>query len=203
VVIHETVTSSAKSTQDVLRQRNLGVHLIVGADGIVYQHGDLATDFLWHASEHNPQSVGIETVNPYYPSLNPHGSLWSKVIAAPWADKGQYLVPTPEQSETVCQLIAFLTSAPAPDIQIPKLWPGLSDQKMRMTRTAQSALGPGVYAHHYFGHADGAWLVLYSWLRLQALLDPQTAYDDACRLATGVSTAADLSEYYAANPQLV
>ena len=46
LVIHETVTSTAKATVDVLRQRNLGVHLIIGPDGTVYQHGDLRDDFL-------------------------------------------------------------------------------------------------------------------------------------------------------------
>jgi hypothetical protein len=200
MIIHETVTSSAKATLDVLQQRNLGVHFIVGGDGTVYQHGDLKDDFLWHASEHNPQSVGIETVNPYYPSQNPHGGLWVNTINAPWADRGVYLVPTPEQAEVVTQLISFLTTASG--LSIPKTWPGLSDQKMCMVRTPQSQLGPGIYAHHYFGHADGSWLVLYAWLRLEPGLDPQSAYDAACNLAAGARTYADLSQYFVENPYL-
>lgn len=202
IVVHETVTSSAKATLDVLQQRNLGVHFIVGGDGTVYQHGDLKDDFLWHASEHNPQSVGIETVNPYYPSQNPHGAMWTNTLQAPWADRGEYLVPTPEQSEAVCQLIGFLTSPAATGLSIPKTWPGMSGQKLCMVRTPESQLGPGIYAHHYFGHADGSWLVLYSWLRLELQLDPQTAYDAACHLATGVTTSVDLAEYFAQNPYL-
>jgi hypothetical protein len=201
VIIHETVTSSAQATLDVLQQRNLGVHFIVGSDGTVHQHGDLKDDFLWHASEHNPQSIGIETVNPYYPHLAPANSVWSKVIDAPWADQGRYLVPTPTQAETVCQLISWFTTASG--LAIPKTWRGLSEKKMCMVRTPVSELGPGIYAHHYFGHADGAWLVLYAWLRLEPGLDPETAYDAACSLATGATAAVDLGEYYAANPLLI
>ena len=44
--------------------------------------------------------------------------------------------------------------------------------------------GPGIYAHTYFNHADGAWLVLYSWLRLEAGMAPDEAYEEAVRLAS-------------------
>jgi hypothetical protein len=71
-----------------------------------------------------------------------------------------------------------------------------------MVRTPSSQLGAGVYAHHYFGHADGSWLILYAWLRLEPGLDPATAYADACRLATGATASVDLGQYYAANPLL-
>ena len=53
---------------------------------------------------------------------------------------------------------------------------------------------PGVYAHHYFGHADGAWPVLYAWLRLEAGLAPCAAYETAVARATGVRRVVDLSD---------
>ena len=68
LVIHETVTRSVDATIAVLKKRGLGVHLVMGADGALTQHGDLATDILWHASQHNGPSFGVEVVNPYYPS---------------------------------------------------------------------------------------------------------------------------------------
>jgi hypothetical protein len=40
---------------------------------------------------------------------------------------------------------------------------------------------PGIYAHTYFNHADGAWLVLYAWLRLEAGYPPTDAYAEAIR----------------------
>src|SRR5690606_40936286 len=49
LVIHETVTRSVASTIAVLKKRGLSVHLVMDADGALTQHGDLATDILWHA----------------------------------------------------------------------------------------------------------------------------------------------------------
>ena len=59
LVIHETVTRSVDSTIAVLKKRGLSVHLVMGADGALTQHGDLATDILWHASQHNGSSFGV------------------------------------------------------------------------------------------------------------------------------------------------
>lgn len=200
LILHETVTSSAKATLDVIQQRNLGVHFIVGPDGTVYQHGDLRDDFLWHAAEHNPKSVGIEVVNPYYPEYMPKSGLWAKVIKAPWAHKGKYVVPPAEQAEVVSQLVDWLTSESAVGLSIPKSWVGMSGQKMCVARTPKSQLGPGVYAHMYFGHADGSWLALYTWLRLVAGLPADVAYEAACGLATGATTSVDLSGFCVASP---
>lgn len=206
VVVHETVTRSWQDTVRVLQPatpqnpggRGLGVQFIADHDGTIYQHGDLLTDELWHASQHNPVSVGIETVNPYDPKLMPSNGPWKDVIQnAPWAASGKYVVPTPEQAEAVCQLVGWLCSSDS-GLAIPKLWVGL-----RGTTTlamgpfdAAKSLSPGIYAHHYFGHADGAWLVLYSWLRLEAQLSPDDARAKAIELATGAHYGGvDLSSF--------
>lgn len=66
---------------------------------------------------------------------------------------------------------------------------------MQLGRVAAAAgRCDGVLAHQYFGHADGAWLVMYAWLRLEAGLDASAAYEEAARRATGVATAADVSD---------
>lgn len=196
VILHETVTSSAKQTVNVVNQRGLGVHFIVGADGTVYQHGDLVDDELWHASQHNDNSVGIEVVNPYYPSYRPNNSPWGRVIAAPWAHKGQYVVPTLEQAEATCMLTSWLCGEKGTGLDIPRAWAGLEGKSLafgRVPRCDQRA--PGIYAHHYFGHADGCWLVLYCWLRMEAELEAQEAYETAIRRATGVQNAVDVSDW--------
>src|SRR5690606_4467618 len=77
LVIHETVTRSVDATIAVLKKRGLGVHLVMDADGSLTQHGDLATDILWHASQHNGASFGVEVVNPYYPSYLKPGLPWN------------------------------------------------------------------------------------------------------------------------------
>jgi hypothetical protein len=53
---------------------------------------------------------------------------------------------------------------------------------------------PGVLAHHYFGHADGAWLVLYAWMRLEAGLAPDVAFNEAVRRAEGARRAVDVRD---------
>jgi hypothetical protein len=203
IVVHETVTRSSLSTVKVLEPktaanpggRGLGVHFIIDPDGTAYQHGDLSDDLLWHATMHNPVSVGIETVSPYQPNLMPKDGPWSQVIAAPWAVGGKYVVPTKEQSETVSNLLWWMTDpCAAPELTIPQTWIGLKGGTMSLGRVAGAdKLSPGIYAHTYFDHGDGSWLVLYSWLRLVAGLSQEDAYAEAVRRATGVRNA-DVSD---------
>ncbi len=219
IVVHETVTRSWADTVAVLKQRGLGVHFIADHDGVIYQHADLLTDEMWHASQHNPLSVGIETVNPYEPQLAPKDGPWNTVIErAPWAAGGKYLVPTTEQSEAVCLLVNWLSSADANPLTIPKQWPGIEEEPLEQASTGDIsatyslAMGrvaathtppnPGILAHMYFGHADGAWLVLYIWLRLEAKLDTVQAYQEAIALATGTQKI-DLTKYFSADPYLM
>jgi len=205
VVVHETVTTSWESTVVVLKKRGLGVHFIADHDGTVYQHADLLDDEMWHASQYNALSVGIETVNPYEPRNMPQGGPWTKTIPAPWAAGGQYVVPTEQQSEAVCQLVDWLSSTAANPLTIPQLWVGFQHtHRLAMGRIpADVTENPGIHAHMYFNHADGAWLVLYSWLRLEAGLEPDAAYEEAIRLATDVpSRGIDLSKYFDDNPYL-
>ncbi|HOF36581.1 MAG TPA: N-acetylmuramoyl-L-alanine amidase [Planctomycetota bacterium] len=194
LVIHETVTRSAADTVVVLKKRRLGVHLILDEHGRFTQHGDLADDRLAHASQHNGPSIGIEVVTPYYPAYLKPGMVWSTVIDAPWAHKKKYVLPTPVQAEAVARFVEWVTS-PASSLSIPRTWIGLHGTALAMGQIESAAkLKPGLYAHHYFGHADGAWLVLYAWLRLEAGLAPEVAFDEAARRATGVRRRVDLSD---------
>jgi len=202
LVIHETVTRSADSTIAVLKKRGLSVHLVLGPDGVLTQHGDLATDVLWHAGPaHNGPSFGVEVVNPYYPRLLRKGLPWERSIKAPWAHEGLYVLPTPAQAEAVASLARWTTSAPAPGLEVPRRWPGLRSGSFQLGPLAEASRAlPGVLAHHYFGHADGAWLVLYAWLRLEAGLSPGVAFEEAVRRATGVRRAADVRDLLPATP---
>jgi hypothetical protein len=195
LVIHETVTTSVNTTIEVLRRRKLGVHFIIGPNGAVTQHNDLALDRVAHAPPHNKRSVGIEVVTPYYPDYLGEGQPWKQVIDAKWAHKKRYVVPTLEQAEATSRLIDWLTSDAAIPLRIPCHWVGLKKNRMAMGRLLTGRLPkPGVWAHTYFGHADGAWLILYSWLRIEAGLDPEDAYDEAVRRATGNLRQVDLSD---------
>jgi len=201
LVLHETVTRSAADAVRVLDRRGLGVHFIIAEDGSVDQHADPALDRLAHAGRfHNPTSVGIEVTNPYYPRYLRRGLPWSRVIDAPWAHEKRYVLPTPEQAEAAAQLTAWLTSPAAAGLSIPRTWVGLIGTQLEMGRIESARRAtPGVMAHTYFGHADGAWLVLYAWLRLEAGLAPCTAYEEAARRAEGVRRV-DLSDLWARVP---
>jgi len=194
VIVHESVTRSAEATVTVLRRRGLGVHLVVAPDGRVTQHGDLANDRLAHASGHNGPSIGIEVVTPYYGDQFRKGLPWSRVIDAPWEHRGRHVVPTPEQAEATAQAVAWLSS-PASGLSIPRAWIGLAGSRLALGRIpAGDERGPGIWAHTYFHHADGAWLVLYAWLRLEAGLAPPNAFDEAVRRATGARRHVDLGD---------
>jgi len=195
LVLHESVTTSVETTVRVLKRRKLGVHLIVAPDGRVTQHGDLAHDRLAHAGGHNGPSVGVEVVSPYYPRYLRDGHPWSRVIDAPWAHRDQYVLPTPEQAEAIARLVGWLTSEAAEGLAIPRAWRGLEGSNLAMGRVRDGdRREPGIWAHHYFHHADGAWPVLYAWLRLEAGLAPCAAYEEAVRRATEVRRRVDLED---------
>ncbi|MFZ5787410.1 MAG: N-acetylmuramoyl-L-alanine amidase [Acidobacteriota bacterium] len=194
LVLHESVTHSAADTVAVLKKRRLGVHLVLDEHGRFTQHGDIADDRLAHAGQHNGPSIGIEVVTPYYPEYLKPGMAWSAVIDAPWAHKKKYVLPTPAQAEAVARFVEWVTS-PASGLSIPRTWIGLAGTALALGPVESAAkLRPGLYAHHYFGHADGAWLVLYAWLRLEAGLAPEAAFEDAVRRATGARRRVDLSD---------
>ncbi len=183
-VLHETVTTSVASTVQVLINRGLSVQLIMGPDGAITQHGDLADDTHWHGTPHNTASVGIEVVNPYYPKYLRAGMPWTRVIDAGWAHERRYVVPTPRQAEAAAQLTAWITS-PASRLSIPRTWIGVSGGRMQMSQIpGADHARPGIYAHTYFAHADGSWVALYSWLRIERGRTPAQAYEEAIRLAT-------------------
>lgn len=205
LIIHESVTRSTQSTISVLKRRALGVHLIIAPDGHVTQHADLATARLAHAGGHNGPSVGLEVVTPYYPSLLRKRSPWRRVIDAPWAHKRRYVLPTPEQAEATSLLIGWLTKQNSSSLNIPRDWIGQRRERGRERLSLGRVKGaderrPGVYAHHYFGHADGAWLALYAWLRLESGLPPCVAYEEAVTRATGARRSVDISDLIGSEP---
>jgi len=168
IILHETVTRNREITLGVLERRGLAAHFIVDQHGDVSQHGDLVLDQLAHAGRvHNPHSIGIEIVNPYYPEYNLEGP-WDTTIEAHWAHKNKYILPTAFQAEAVYQLVKALTEFKADRFDIPRNWIGFDAKRQRfdMSRLWRARFPlPGIMAHSTFGHADGAWPMLYCVLR--------------------------------------
>ncbi len=206
LILHETVTRSHDATLRVLKPksetnkfgRGLGVHFIVEHDGVVYQHGDVLSDLLWHASQHNGPSVGVEIVNPYEPRFNPKGSPWTNTIKnAVWAAGGSYVVPTQLQCEAVATLQGFLTTleenTPS-TLQIPQWWVGRKGDGFLMGRVkGAEVVRPGIYAHHNFEHADGSFPALYCFLRNVIRLEADQCYAETIRLSSLGKSFIDLS----------
>jgi hypothetical protein len=205
LVIHETQTSSVAKTISTLKAKGASVHLIVAPDGRVTQHGDLLVR-MGHGEPHNARSVGIEVVNPYLASSL--RAPWTETIRARWS-AGGYVLPTPQQAEAVSRLIDWLTGTKTGTLNIPRTWIGEANGHLAMSLVPGAGNArPGIYAHTYFcptkcgckacredprrnpckcKHADGAWLVLYAWLRLEGGLSPRDAYARAKELGEGTT----------------
>lgn len=197
ILVHESVTRSAAATESVLRRRKimvggrkranqLGVHIVIGAHGGIIQHNDLV-DRLIHAGGHNGQSIGVEIVNPYYPKNLRVGLAWSTVIRARWAHKQRYVVPTRAQLESFVAVLRALF-----DAGFPQEWPGVSGGRISMSRHEGLRTVPGVQAHAYSAHADGAFPVLYAYLRIERGFDAGDAYAESIRLATNAGRTISL-----------
>jgi len=167
-VLHETAGNSATGCADTIRRRKLGIHLVLGKDGVIHNHADLATEVCWHAGQVNKVSVGLEVVNPYRPELarEPHGI----IVSAPWwcwvpkGAKRLYVTPLPIQLAVTVVLVPWLCD----HLGIPVVFPtrdlGAPQPRIRGWRKPplgwSAKPGPGIVAHRDFaGHADGRYLL--------------------------------------------
>lgn len=167
-VLHETAGNSATGCKDTLRKRGLGIHLILGKDGRLSCHADLASEIAWHANQCNAMSVGLEVVNPYRPELasEPHGPI---IPAAwwTWVPKGQareYVCPTDVQMAVAVALVPWLCDRLGIPVQFPTA--DLNAKRPQITGWRKPPLGwsakpgPGIVAHRDFAsHADGRYLL--------------------------------------------
>ena len=191
LVVCETLTSSARASVDVMRERGTGTHFIVGPDGTIYQHADPLEDELSPIPGRDRPTVRIASVNPCAPAYNPTGSPWTRAIEAPWALQGKYLVPPEEQADALAQLLRTLLRTPG--LPIPRTWPNLEGTALRLQPAAPTR--PGLYAQSPH-ERPSLWLTLYLWLRLEIQLDTPLAHATATRLAEGAEERIDLSSFF-------
>jgi hypothetical protein len=169
IVLHETSGNTASRCKETLLNKGLGVQLILERNGILSQHGDLFLDRMYHASILNNQSIGIEVVNPYAPSLMGKNLYRRNTIPAEWwtwcPDKldRRYVLPTQEQLKTLEKLIPFLCV----ELSIPYIFPTIGLNKTQRKVNPSGFLRrlipeSGIVAHQDFAsHADGRYLVEY------------------------------------------
>ncbi len=166
-VLHETAGRSAAGCKKTLLKKGYGVHLILGRDGVVSCHGDLANDVMVHANQLNKTSIGIEVVNPYAPKIA-RGMEYETIPAKWWTwcspkSDRRYVLPTDAQMETLLKIVPFLCKR----LEIPYAFPtiGLNAVKRKIKGwriPPRAKPGPGVVAHGDFAsHADGRYLLEY------------------------------------------
>jgi len=164
-VLHETCGNTASGCKDTLIRKGYGVQLILGPEGRLSCHGDLATDVMVHANQVNPTSIGIEVVSPYAPAYArpPFGP----TIAAQWwtwipaGGKALYVLPTPVQLAVLKALVPWLCGQLGIPCAFPTAGLGRGHAKIKGWDAKPAAVpGPGVVAHRDFaGHADGRYLL--------------------------------------------
>jgi hypothetical protein len=164
-VLHESVTDSTDATIGVLRAKRrkyksaYGIHVLLGQDGHISCHADLARDALVHGNQLNRYSWALEVVNPYAPKYD-RAPLQSVGECAwwTWTPKGEeceYTLPTPEQVRTLLLVVPWLCAVTSVPYQFPTRH--LGPHMPRITGWDDGALpGRGIVAHRdYATHSDG------------------------------------------------
>ena len=81
VILHSTRTTSVPAAIHSLVGTGVSTHLIIDAEGLVYQLADLSM-ITFHAGEWNKTSIGVDLVHPL-PALHRHGEKWKKFSVFP------------------------------------------------------------------------------------------------------------------------
>ena len=160
IVIHESVTRSRESTVRVLQNKGYGVHFMIDADGSISQHCDPLKESPIHANQLNSTSVGIEIVNPYYPTK--WGDPWFVLEPAKWwchvkkGGEAQWVAPT-EKQIAACEALVRWLCQEIPSIPLAFPTEDLGPRKTRIKGWKDKAKPePGIVAHRDFAsHADG------------------------------------------------
>lgn len=110
-VLHWDECISSTHCFGVLLQRGLSVHLMLDADGVVYQALDLAQARAWHARIHNERSVGIEIQNaltPREPATRGPERAWVEEALPHTGACFGHTDFTPAQKATLTRLVPWL-----------------------------------------------------------------------------------------------
>ena len=143
----------------------LGVHFLIDGNGNVYQHADPVLEIVSHGPPVNNDSIGIETLTPFYArNLKEKHNKAGYTAADPsplwWATPGDggWAVP-PESMVKACnRLLSFLVAKIS---SLPNVVPGANLKKGGPKRL-EGTIPPGLLAHRdYRGdRQDGRYFIL-------------------------------------------
>jgi hypothetical protein len=194
MIVHESTGSSVDGAVRALLKQNLGVHYAVGMDGTVYQFADPSTETVFHTPGLNDGSVGIEFISPYSPGAAAEGA---KVIPAPWAHGGQYVVPPVDQLEVMYALTTYVSATYGmgsnTDGSGGLEFAGVKGDSFYIANSGANPESSGVVSHYNAAshikkigedpHSDGGFPTLYMALRSRGK-SKEEAYNTAIALAS-------------------
>ncbi len=160
VVFHHSVTADTKTTDKILRQRNLSVHMGVDPDGTVVQLLDLGVRD-WSSGEANDRGVGVEVANVVEPyggytwQKPPPGYEGRQVVSGPIGGVERRSFAFTDEQLGACAALAAALCAHFP--RMAPAWPGVADNSRRAA--ALKGERYGVLGHyHITGDAKtGKW----------------------------------------------
>jgi len=115
IVLHDSITASAKACHSVLERRKLSTHYLVDEAGTVYQCADPESRTTFHASAFNNSSVGIDLINLLSPKQlkrdnAPNRERKKRLVDRDWSahESGKVIDYTEQQKAALCLLVRHL-----------------------------------------------------------------------------------------------
>lgn len=187
IIVHETAGSGPNvPTENGLLKNGTGVHFMVDQEGMIFSYNDPKFQ-VYHGSEMNSRSIGIEVINIYNAYRKKDGDTrdvvygkWVSPASGDPKSENSYLVPTKKCLESVFKLIKNLCIT----YQIPIAFPSVINSEFVWGQSPGIRQSAGICQHQcYSTHADGAFLVHYVICRFNDMSVNQ-AYDSTMKNAS-------------------
>ena len=115
IVLHDSITATAKACHSVLERRKLSTHYMIDEKGKVFECADPGTRTTYHASAFNNMSIGVDMIALLSPSQikrdnAPNRERKKRLVSRAWsAHKSKKVIDyTPEQKKSLYLLVRHL-----------------------------------------------------------------------------------------------
>ena len=115
IVLHDSITRTAKSCFRVLEKRDLSTHFLIDEDGTIYQCADPAARYTLHAAAWNRHSIGLDMINllstrHLKKNNRPENARRARVVKRDWSESrnGKVIDYTAPQKESLLALVRYL-----------------------------------------------------------------------------------------------
>jgi hypothetical protein len=175
LVIHESDAPTAGITERALLDRKLSIHYIIDEDGDVTQYAE-HTEICQHAAPCNSKSIGIELAKRV------NTTPFSTHVVAPWLPWRRCVsMPEEAQMESLASLVDLIIHGTWIDgtkfegVGFGGLY--VRDGAAYLPAHRDPEYEPGILAHCYWHHDDGALPVIALWLMQMESMSLSDSYD--------------------------